>query len=184
MPVQAYRFPFAWSHIKHPGIDRETVLALEAKLHEIQLSWAETQYLAGQNVRGSDQGCGVDCIRFTASCLDEPSGSKHSDEIPRLPQDIGMHKPESARAIMRQLIRMFGLKSVDDGRAEPFDIIMVGQAGAGPGHAQIVGAKPNTIWEAVRPKVCQGGWIYYNTTEVCGVYRKEDKREWVESLLG
>lgn len=152
----------------------------QERLARILESWDGTPYSAGNQMKGP-QG-GVDCVRFVCGVLDELYGWRRSD-LPELPNDVALHSRESAIASMKFIRRLYEPNaSVEDGRLEPGDVIVAAMLGGGPGHALIVGARPNTIWHATGRRVqmagigmFQGGcsdWSYVTA------YRPLDKHLW------
>jgi len=107
-------------------------------------SWDGTPYMAGQQV----QQVGVDCVRFVSAVLDALLGRQRTG-MPDLPQDTAMHNRTKAIAAMRAIIRLYPeAKVVRNPRfIEPGDVLVVGEATGGPGHAIIVGPEPNTLWQ-------------------------------------
>lgn len=131
-----------------PLLDTRAVDALAAVL----AGWKGTAYQPGAQERGE----GVDCVRFVCAALDELRGTK--TPIETLPQDAALHDPAQARAAMLRLRRAYGPADRvdllgDTLMVEPGDVLVTGRAGGGPGHAMIVGAQRNTLWEATAPAV-------------------------------
>jgi len=123
------------------------------RLREILNSWRGTPYRAGQQRKG----VGVDCVRFVCGVYDELQNTE--TPIQALPGDLALHKPDSARAAMRLLLRSFGGRVAEVGEQiflSPGDTIVSGMPGGGPGHAMIVGPWPE-IWHASRSGVVQTG---------------------------
>lgn len=123
-------------------------------------SWRGTPYGSGQQVRGP-QGA-VDCVRFGAGVLDDLYG--HCRELPRnLALDSAVHSREAAETQVRAILRLYPeLEFVAPGEdglftVEPGDAIVVGPEHGGPGHLMMVGARPNTLWEAIKPEVSEVG---------------------------
>jgi hypothetical protein len=145
--------------------------------------WNGTPYMSGQQVPGP--GGAVDCIRYACGVLDDLYGYRRV--LPRnLPLDTSIHAPESARAAMRKLLRMYpeaeAVLPTKDGQSEvePADIIATGPSYGGPGHAVLVGWEPNTCWEASSPRVRKVGiGIDPRTMRVFGVYRMRDRERWL-----
>lgn len=132
--------------------------ALQQRLERILKSWEGTPYTTGQQSKGQ----AVDCVRFVGAVLDEWRGRAPEAAVPRLPPDASFHDPELARGALAAFLRLYG--PWDDVRLEPGcflepgDTLAVGRAG--PGHAIIVGAGRNELWEIAGPgrKVRRGGF--------------------------
>jgi hypothetical protein len=126
---------------------------LMSHLETILHSWEDTPYLAGQQ----EKRVGVDCVRFVTAVLDELLHI-HRTAIPRLPQDTAMHSRRGAISTMRLIRKLYPpAQIVRNHCIEPGDILVVGYESGGPGHALIVGAQKNTIWQAGSVSVHQGG---------------------------
>jgi hypothetical protein len=69
---------------------------------------------------------------------------------------------------------------VRDGSLEPGDWVVTGPAGGGPGHAMVVGPRPNTLWHCNRgPGVCWTGiGLAMNDQAIHRVYRFLDRNRW------
>lgn len=153
---------------------------VEERLAEALESWRDTPYAPGGQQKGP-QG-GVDCVRFVCGVLDELYGFRRS-AVPELPNDVAMHSHKTAISAMRFLRRLYAPNSeVLDGRLEPGDIVVAAMLGAGPGHALIVGARPNTIWHATGRRVQVAGvgmfQAGYSDWRYVTAYRPMDKHLW------
>lgn len=154
-----------------------------AKLKHILNSWAGTPYGEGQQCRGKTGS--VDCVRFVCAVLDELDGGTRR-KVVTLPHDTAMHSPESARASMRRIMRLFmPHRPVTDKRVEPGDVLVTGPRHGGPGHAMIVGFQKNTIWEATSPYVRRVGWSLKGNlhNKLYRVLRMTDRsKRWAKEL--
>ena len=150
------------------------------RIEEVCESWVDTPYMAGQQGKGP-QG-GVDCIRFVCGVLDELFGEAH--EIPRTVQDISMHNIKGALRVMK-LIQDFypeheSLDLPTTRFVQPGDVIVVGQAQGGPGHAILVGAQQNTLYQALKKgvKKCGFGFVTYYQ-QPFAILRVKDPTLWL-----
>jgi cell wall-associated NlpC family hydrolase len=142
------------AHVPVPRIWRPSGLPFEARLEALLARWQDTPYLRGQQC----EGVGVDCVRFVCAVWDDLIG-RPRQPIERLPSDMAMNAPETARAAMRRMTELYGpFEEIEGPYAEPGDFFVTGGVRAGPGHAIIVGARRNTIWQAGTGRVAQGGW--------------------------
>ena len=116
-----------------------------ARLHVILRSWDGTPYMAGQQMKGA----GVDCVRFVCGVLDEML-RQPSTGVESLPPDTAMNNRRGAVDLMRAIRRRYpNSAGVPAGQpVQPLDIIVVGHLTGGPGHAILVGDRPNTLWQA------------------------------------
>lgn len=148
----------------------------QRKLEGILDSWYETPYMMGAQVKG----VGVDCVRFVCAVLDELYGFKRSP-VPELPQDIAMHRRDTAIAAMKFILRLYEPNvPVEDGILEPGDVLAVAPPGGGPGHAMIVGARENEVWHSTGRRVQRTGIaLPLNGWTVHGAYRATDRERWV-----
>lgn len=145
------------------------------RLASILAGWEGTRYMEGCQAKGG----GVDCVRFVAGVLDDLYGFAR---VPtdRLPQDIALHRPRSARAAMRKILRIYSPNVAVAGIAvQPGDVFVVGAPSAGPGHAMIVGPRRNTLWHATPIGVHYTGWGQYEgIATVHHVFRMADRERW------
>lgn len=150
----------------------------QRKLDQVLRSWEGTPYLPGRQ----DLGKGVDCVRYVAAVLDAMRGKQ--TPIETLPDDTALHNRKAAIAGMHKLRR--ALEPNDmlrfDGPAElePGDVIVTGPVGGGPGHAMIVGCKPNVIWESSGTGVRRVGLygLRQAAVAVYYVFRCGDRGSW------
>lgn len=150
----------------------------QARLERILDSWEGTAYVPGQQMKGA----GVDCVRFVCAVLDELYGFKRVP-LPELPADLALHQRNTAIAAMRYIIGLYEPNvSVEDGRLEPGDILVVAQKGGGPGHAMIVGARKNELWHSNSRRVQMTGIGFLGEEghgyKLYGVYRLLDRERW------
>jgi len=148
----------------------------QRRLEGILDSWLDTPYMMGAQVKG----VGVDCVRFVCAVLDELYGYKRAP-VPELPQDIALHKRDTAVAAMRFILRLYEPnESVDNGALEPGDVLAVAPPGGGPGHAMIVGARENEIWHSTGRRVQMTGLaLYLGGWSIHSAYRTCDRERWV-----
>ena len=151
----------------------------QARLAGILDSWEGTPYAPGQQMKGA----GVDCVRFVCGVLDECYGSKRIP-VPELPGDIALHQRGTAIAAMRFIMELYKPNAaVTDEVLEPGDIVVVGPAGGGPGHAMIVGARTNELWHSTDRRVQMTGLGFLQQHShgysLFGVYRALDRERWV-----
>lgn len=123
--------------------DTEGSIRSWKRLHRILKSWENTGYAAGQGHRG----VGTDCVRSVVLILGEWCRHETPD-IATLPPDASLHCRVSAIESMRAIIRSLpSSQRVLSRRTQPGDVLIVGPAAGGPGHAIIVGPEKNTLWQ-------------------------------------
>lgn len=140
---------------------------VESRLELELQSWKGTKYASGQRVKR----VGVDCVRFVCGVLDNMSGTR--TEFRSLPCDAHLHVPEKAKRAMLQIIRRYPHTRVENlTSVEPGDILVVGTQQA-PGHAMIVGTRPNQIWHQDGTTVCWTSPRFgqTSTTKLYRIYR-------------
>lgn len=115
------------------------------RLGVVLRAWEGTPYMAGQQAKK----VGVDCVRFVCSVLDEMYRLPRT-ATPRLPPDKAMHDRKGAIGVMRLIKRLYPhhIRVPIGQPVQPMDIIVVGHLTGGPGHAILVGNRPNTLWQA------------------------------------
>lgn len=159
----------------HP-LDCHLRWGITNRLDEVCRSWEHTPYMPGQREKGE----GVDCVRFVCAVLDEMYGVHH--EIPREVQDKSLHDPAGALKVT-DLVRDYYPDHVDlpadDRGVEPGDVIITGHAQGGPGHAIIVGAQRNTMWQASRVAVRMGGLGLISQYQQIFTIVRPDKSLWI-----
>jgi len=163
---------YDWSPVEGPDSEEIT-----RRIDEVLTSWEDTPYMAGEQAKG----VGTDCIRFVCGAMDELYGTSHP--IPREMQDISMHNTKGAVRIMKKIRENWPNHRTlgpDERILQPGDVIVTGQAQGGPGHAILVGAQRNTVYQATKKGVRKGGWgfISYFQQIVC-VCRPTDKDSWL-----
>jgi len=170
--------PFTWQHLQESNLRPEEVLRIESRLDAILLSWKDTKYQAGQQCKG----VATDCVGFVCGVLDELT---HREPTPResLPQDAAFHARETAEAGMRLIARMYSpMEFRHESQmwvVEPGDIVVTGSEGGGPGHAMIVGARPNELWHANNRRVMRGGMVLMDKFQkVFRVCRMGNRASW------
>ena len=130
-----------WSPLDIKPLDSERS---QARLARVLRSWDNTPYAAGQGHRG----VGTDCVRSVVLILCEWA-RKQAPDIDTLPPDAALHSRESAIVSMRAIMEALSESCVVQGcTVMPGDVIVVGSHKGGPGHAIIVGAEQNTLWQS------------------------------------
>lgn len=146
------------------------------RLGEILETWERTPYT--DTPGASPKGNGTSCVGFLCGVLDELVRTIEPIDYPKLPNDLGMNNPAKARTTMRHLLESFPQhERVNDMRAQPGDILVVGQGG--PGHAMIVGTRRNTVWHASGTHVHYTGWSLPPTAKLFAVYRLLNRGSWI-----
>ncbi len=162
-----------WKPLDFEGSDIVT-----ARIEKACRRWQHTRYMAGQQV----PDMGVDCVRLVCGIMDELYGVKH--EIPRGIQDQSLHDPEGAQTVTDLLCEYYpDHTSLDNGDrcVEPGDVIVTGHAQGGPGHAILVGAQKNTLWQAMRKQVRMGGFGLLEHYQRIFIIYRPDKTLWLPS---
>lgn len=165
-----YRQTLTWEPLP------EELAPVQSRLEAILQPWDGTPYMKGQ------QRCqvGADCVRFVTAVLDELWGFER--EIPRLPQDSALHSPETARAALRYIMGLYPrtMKMPLHRTVQPGDILITGETSGGPGHAIIVGASPNSLWQALPTGIHKGGMaLMVQAQRLFRIYRFEDRHAWL-----
>lgn len=141
-------------------------------LRKVLLSWEGTPYAAGQAVKG----VGVDCVRFVCEVFKELEGLE-SIPLVSIPADVSLHSREGAMAAFHQIMAAYQ-PSRKVTSIQPGDVLVVGPANGGPGHAMIVGCSPNVLYHAAPSGVARTGIGFVEGHQkVYGIYRK-DKSAW------
>lgn len=145
------------------------------RLGSILRVWEGTPYGSGQSCAGAAS----DCIGFVFGALDDLYRKEPHVRVP-LPSDASMHNPDSARATMRELLRMYPNDPVTNGIIEPGDVLVTGVPNGGPGHAMLVGDLKSSLWHCnIRGKVCYTGLGFATDFQVvAGIYRPRQKELW------
>lgn len=158
------------------AMDLARAQRVERRLMKIMLEWEGTPYMSGQQMKG----VGVDCVRFVCGVLDECYGTKTL--TPRDVQDVALHNRKGAIRTMRAMRKLFpNHQKVTDLVVEPGDVIITGERSGGPGHAIIVGAEENTLWQAMYHGVQRCGLgLIQDYQRVFRIYRFKDKHTWVD----
>lgn len=166
--MQHYDYGYSWKPLvrNHDRI-------CDPLRHELR-GWEGTPYGAGQQCKG----VAVDCVRFVCGVLDVMYGTKQ--DVPRLPQDMSMHDRPGALAAMKFICGLYPHVKHDRGSRIMFpgDVVVVGERGAGPGHALIVGPDPGTLWQAGSKEVHCTGISFAENVKVFRVYRLLHKNTW------
>lgn len=144
-------------------------------------AWAGTRYMSGQQVRGEH----ADCIRYGCGIWDGLYGWRR--ELPRnLALDAATHSPEAAREQLRLLLSVYPhacqvLPIHGVYHVEPGDFVVTGFRKGGEGHLVVVGAEPNTCWEAPHKHsaVRKIGIGLHACLDIKHVYRASDRMRWL-----
>jgi cell wall-associated NlpC family hydrolase len=163
-----------WKPLDFEGSDKVT-----QKIEKICALWDHTPYISGQQSPGEKGG--VDCVRFVCAVLDACYGVDHN--IPRQVQDRALHDPEGAQAVVTMIREYYpDHKDLPDGdrEVEPGDIIVTGHSQGGPGHAILVGARKNTLWQAMTRRVRMGGLGLLRHYQQIFVIIRPDKTLWLD----
>lgn len=149
---------------------------IERRMMKILQTWEHTRYMPGQQM----PGVGTDCVRFVCGVLDELYNRKTS--LPRNVQDVALHDRKGAIRTMRHIRKLYpNHEKVTDGIIEPGDVIITGEQDGGPGHAILVGAEENTLWQAMYHGVQRCGLgLIQDYQRVFRIYRFKDKHSWVD----
>lgn len=157
--------------------DVERGRKIERRLDKILASWEYTPYSSSIIKQGPSGG--VYCTAFVARVLDELFG-RDPTPMPDIPHDASMHNPKKARAALRWFFRSYpGSFEVKNLEVEPGDVIITGPVNGGPGHALIVGPRPNTMWQADGNRVHYTGMFLPEPYELHEVRRFYQREEWV-----
>jgi hypothetical protein len=147
----------------------------DERVRTVLETWRGTRYQAGQQARGR----AVDCVRFIAGVLDDLYGFVR-ERLERLPPDTSLHDPEGARAALRTFLRIYSPNvQVEGDSVESGDVVIVGPAEGGPGHALIVGGRRGELWHASSRGVVQGGYSIDDGQMHVGTFRVTDKELWL-----
>ncbi len=161
----------SWKPLDFEGSDIVT-----ERISDICQEWEHTPYMSGQQVKG----VGADCMRFVCGVMDELYGQKH--EIPRQIQDQSLHDPKGAAEVLKMIQGYYlDLRTLEVGDrcVEPGDVIITGHGCGGPGHAIIVGARKNTVWQALKQSVRMGGLGLLTHYQQIFVIFRPDKKLWI-----
>lgn len=166
-----------WAPLRFYGprdvLDEQKVTA---RLREILEGWKGTRYGSGQRCRG----VAADCLGFVCGALDDIDGRPRAQD-PSIPPDAALHDPYRAREAIRDLLAVYEPWTAVEGSLQPFDIVVAGPHGGGPGHALLVGPDRNTTWSCSQGLgVHRGGW---SLDPGCGsfhaAYRLADRWRWL-----
>jgi hypothetical protein len=147
-----------------------------AELENILLAWSHTEYGSGQRCRG----IAADCIGFVCGALDDIDGRARARD-PRIPPDSALHDPERSKQAMRDILAVYEPWVPVRDALEPFDVVIVGPAGGGPGHAMLVGTRRNTLWHCSQERgVHMSGWSLGEGYEsLHAAFRLGDRERWI-----
>ena len=148
----------------------------EARLAAELRLWEPTKYHIGSQVKGQWS----DCFRFVCGLADD---LYRRPRLPlnQIPADWAMHRPESARAAMRTVMRRYNARTISGTCVEPGDVVITAPESedetTGPGHAMIVGPTPQ-LWHCTPgPGVCPAGMDLWGMRFV-SILRPPDKHLW------
>ncbi len=163
---------YEWTPLEGPDAE-----AITSRIDEVLASWVDTPYLAGEQAKG----VGTDCVRFVCGALDDLYGV--SNFIPREMQDVSMHNIKGALKVLKTIKELYPNHvelELHDRIVTPGDVIVTKQAQGGPGHAILVGAQRNTLYQATKKgvKQCGFGFISY-FQQISMVYRSSNKATWL-----
>lgn len=155
----------------------EAEIVSKRLLSELQ-SWENTPYMSGQQSKG--QAC--DCVRFITGILDFMFRIERTTP-PRLHPDCALNSPKKAWEALHLVLALYPDEFIDirdEDFIEPGDFIVVGPENGGPGHAMIVGPKPNTLWHCVFPGVhWLGMQLIQKHQRIFRIFRVKDRTKWV-----
>lgn len=163
-----------WDHIH--GLPPAELVTVYERMHDVLLGWQGTRYGSGQRCRGVL----ADCVGFVFGAIDDVDGRPRA-QSPSMPADTALHDAASSAEAMRALRDLYEPVEVVTGRdVQPFDILVVGPSGGGPGHAILVGPTRNTLWHCTPGAgVHQAGWALGTGYEVLhGAFRIGDRERW------
>lgn len=173
--VRSVGAPFEWRGMMvSPQDVRERILG---RLRSILQSWEHTPYRS----RACVKKVGADCVRYGLAIIDELRGLDRLSQVQTVSDDVCMHDAKTAFETVSRIEGIYQpLERVWEPYIEPGDLILVGPPGGGPGHLQIVGPDPNTIWHCDRGTgVCRTGMGVRDGHErIFRAYRFGDRLEW------
>jgi len=154
-------------------------VALDA-LDRCLYAWHGTPYESGQSFIQR----GADCTGAVFGVIDTIDGRARMQPA-GFPHDGSLHDRAGAIRTVREIVRRYSpchkLEAAEDRMfyVEPGDIVVTGMPGGGPGHVEIVGARPNELWHAQpAPGFHQGGWSFLEQQILYAIYRIDDKHRW------
>ena len=154
-------------------------VALDA-LDRALYAWHGTPYESGQSFIQR----GADCTGAVFGVIDTIDGRKRQEPA-GFPHDGSLHDRAGAICAVREIVRRYSpchkIEAAEDRMfyVEPGDIVVTGMPGGGPGHVEIVGARPNELWHAQpAPGFHQGGWSFLEQQILYAIYRIDDKDRW------
>jgi hypothetical protein len=146
------------------------------RMRSILAGWEGTSYGSGQRLKG----VAADCIGFACGALDELDGRARAG-YGLLPPDSALHNRQGCfKAVAALRRRYMPCSRLRTKQAEPFDFVVVGPSGGGPGHLALVGPQKNTLWHCAQGSgVRRAGWsLGPGYEQLFAVYRLED-RPWI-----
>lgn len=146
------------------------------KMGQVLDAWTGTPYGSGQRCRGAL----ADCVGFVFGAIDDLDGRPRA-QAPTMPADTALHDPKSSSAALRALRELYSPVEVVHEFVQPFDILVVGPAGAGPSHVMLVGTAPGHLWHCTPASgVHRGGWALGAGYErLHGAFRIGDRARWL-----
>jgi len=155
-----------------PGAHARTLEAM----NDVLALWAGTKYGSGQSCRGVL----ANCTGFIFGAIDDLDGRPRS-QAPSMPDDAALHNPAGATAALFALRELYNPVQAVMGPVQPFDILVVSPAGAGPSHVMLVGTQPGHLWHCTPASgVHRGGWALGEGYErLHGAFRISDRWRWL-----
>jgi hypothetical protein len=140
--------------------------------------WYNTPYIQQSMI----PKVGVDCVRFTCSCLDDIYRISRCPTA-QYPSDLALHDRKGAIAAMRFIMRRYlPNRRLKPGEPlQPFDLVSSGPIEGGPGHAQLVGITPQ-LWHIAGPGKRVTKTSLHNVakgTKVFAIFRCTDRSKWI-----
>jgi len=150
----------------------------QAHLGNVLRSWEGTHYMQGQSTKGKF----ADCVGFLIGVANELTSREYMRSS--LPQDVAFHSKRTAMAGMRMLMEAYPewSKHATFDCLHPGDVLGVGPRNGGPGHAIMVGDRPNTLIHCVQNSGVHytGVGLLQDYQELKHVYRCADPGIWLE----
>lgn len=170
MTIRYYPITYRWCILSLRS--EKKVNRIIEKLNTCFERWRDTPYMSGNQCPGS----GVDCVRWVTAVLDYMYGREPTD-IKTLPTDGSFHDKKGAVRAMIHIKRLYPHCKMIRDDVQPGDLVIVGSPGGGPGHAMLVGTKPNTLWHCTpNDGVVETGWsLVVGNQQIFRVYRAKDR---------
>lgn len=146
-------------------------------MDDVLATWEGTRYGSGQRCRGVL----ADCVGFVFGAIDDLDGRARA-QAPTMPADTALHDPETATEALRALRDLYSpVIALNVREVQPFDVVVVGPAGAGPSHVMLVGTAPGHLWHCTPGSgVHRGGWALGDSYSILhGAFRIGDRWRWL-----